>query len=251
MLAYQERRAEQQEVAAAASAVAAAAAKRRKTGLFPVLELDRTPVSISSELLGAVSVLERSAPTGLAEAGRLVSQWGEAERLESIAAWLDDPSLLDARISFWIGVAAGPILETAAAEAPGVDRQDWTGAACPVCGGPSQVSVIAEESGEFMAGSPRSLVCSRCATWWAFARAVCPFCSEQDSRRIEGFSAEAWPWVRVDCCQTCRAYVKTFDMRVSGARDVIPLVDDVATLTLDLWAVEHGYGRTTVSLAGV
>jgi formate dehydrogenase maturation protein FdhE len=28
-------------------------------------------------------------------------------------------------------------------------------------------------------------------------------------------------------------------------------VDDVATLTLDLWAIEHGYTRTTVSLAGV
>ncbi len=251
MLAHQNLRATQQEIAAAASAVGAAAAERKSGGLFPLLELDRVPAPISSELLGAITALERSAPTGLAEAGRLVSQWGEAERLESIATWLDDPSLVDPRISFWIGVAAGPILEAAAAEASGVGRHEWTGAACPLCGGPSQVSVIAEESGEFMAGSPRSLVCSRCATWWAFARAVCPYCAEQDSRRIEGFSAEAWPWVRVDCCQTCRAYVKTFDLRVSGARDIIPLVDDVATLTLDLWAIEHGYGRTTVSLAGV
>jgi FdhE protein len=57
--------------------------------------------------------------------------------------------------------------------------------------------------------------------------------------------------VRIDACDTCRAYVKTFDLRESGGKDVVPLVDDVATLTLDVWAHEQGLRRSGVSLAGV
>jgi formate dehydrogenase maturation protein FdhE len=52
-------------------------------------------------------------------------------------------------------------------------------------------------------------------------------------------------------CDTCRGYVKTFDLRKKGAGAVIPLVDDVATLTLDVWAHEKGLTRPAVSLAGV
>jgi FdhE protein len=57
--------------------------------------------------------------------------------------------------------------------------------------------------------------------------------------------------VRIDACDTCRAYVKTFDLRERGGKDVVPLVDDVATLTLDVWAHEQGLQRSGVSLAGV
>ncbi len=128
---------------------------------------------------------------------------------------------------------------------------EWMSAACPVCAGPVQVSVIAEESGEFLAGSPRSLVCGRCASWWGFARATCPVCGEDDSRRVASFVADAWPAARIDACDSCRGYVKTFDLRRSGGGEVVPLVDDVATLVLDLWAGEQGLRRPVRSVAGV
>lgn len=255
VLSHQGRRAQDPTAAAQASSLGATAAARREAGLWPLLDLEPARDLIAAELGDAIAALSglfpAPVPEGLAEAGRLLTRWSDAERSEAVASWLDDPTLVDPRAGFWIGVGAGPILEGAAALVPAVGRQEWSGAACPVCGGPPQVSVIAEESGEFMAGSPRSLICSRCATWWPFARAVCPFCGEDDSRRIEGFSAQESAWARVDCCDSCRAYVKTFDLRVPGAREVVPLVDDVATLVLDLWANEHGYGRTTISLAGV
>ncbi|MDQ3738014.1 MAG: formate dehydrogenase accessory protein FdhE, partial [Actinomycetota bacterium] len=122
---------------------------------------------------------------------------------------------------------------------------------CPVCGGQPQASVIAEESGEFMAGSPRSLVCGRCASWWPFSRATCAGCGEDDSRSIESFLVEEQRWVRVDTCATCRAYIKTFDFRERGAVDVVPLVDDVASLTLDVWVQGRGFTRSALSFAGV
>ena len=166
-----------------------------------------------------------------------------------VESWFEDMPLVDARLGFWVHVAAGPVLEGAARQQSVPD--DWNGSACPVCGGPPQVSVIAEESGEFMGGSPRSLVCGRCATWWGFARATCPLCGEQHPDPIEAFMAEDRRWARVDTCKTCHGYIKTFDLREKGAGGVVPLVDDVATLTLDVWAREREFSRTTLSLAGV
>ena len=58
-------------------------------------------------------------------------------------------------------------------------------------------------------------------------------------------------WARVDTCRTCHGYIKTFDLREKGAAQVVPLVDDVATLTLDVWVREREFSRTSVSLAGV
>jgi formate dehydrogenase maturation protein FdhE len=52
-------------------------------------------------------------------------------------------------------------------------------------------------------------------------------------------------------CDTCASYMKTFDLREKGARDMVPLVDDVGTLSLDIWAHENGLQRPGLSLAGV
>jgi hypothetical protein len=224
-------------------------------GVYPLLDLSAAALPISAEADVAVTeltgVFPVIVPEPLAEAGIELNNRVEPDRRGLVETWLDDPTLLNPLLGFWIGIAAGPILEPAAASVTAPPRGEWSGVACPVCGGPPQASVIAEESGEFMAGSPRNLVCSRCATWWAFARAVCPTCGEDDSRRIAAFSADEFPWARIDACETCHTYLKGFDFRQPGAREVIPLVDDVATLTLDLWATDQGYHRASRSMAGV
>jgi FdhE protein len=181
----------------------------------------------------------------------MVAGWSGRERQELVEAWLDDTSLVDPLLGFWVRVAASPLLETAATGAAVPSSEQWRGAACPLCGGQAQVSVIAEETGEFLGGSPRSLVCGRCATWWSFPRAVCAVCGEEDPRNLGTYFVEDQRWARVDACETCHGYVKTFDLRAAGGRDVIPLVDDVATVTLDLWAGEQGLVRPSASLAGV
>ncbi|MGH9284022.1 MAG: formate dehydrogenase accessory protein FdhE, partial [Acidimicrobiales bacterium] len=174
----------------------------------------------------------------------------ELERMAVVDAWLEDPLAVDPLAGFWVGVAAGPVLEGARALIATPSREQWAGRACPACGGLPQVSVIAPESGEFMGGSPRSLVCGRCAGWWTFSRAVCAWCGEDDPRKVAPFVPDSGA-ARIDACETCGVYVKTFDLRQAGANAVVPLVDDVATLTLDLWAREQGLSRPVVSLAGV
>jgi formate dehydrogenase maturation protein FdhE len=239
-------------VRTAAAQVGAGSIDNRLVERFPLLNLGALADVVVDEVPIAFAALRApSAPGPLKIAGEDLAARGGSERRGFIETWLDDPSLLDPRFAAWIAVAAAPVLELAASSLKPLSKEEWSGPACPACGGLPQVSVIREESGEFMAGSPRHLVCGRCALWWSFARATCPWCGEDDSRRLGAYSPEGDRLVRIDACDTCRAYVKTFDLRERGGMDVVPLVDDVATLTLDVWAHEKGLQRSGVSLAGV
>jgi formate dehydrogenase accessory protein FdhE len=218
-------------------------------GYGPLLDASRATEDIIAELPLAIAAVRPAATAPLGAAADTLLRMASSELAACAETWLDDLALVEARLGFWLHAAAGPVLERVAQAA--TVAEDWSGAACPVCGGSPHVSVIAEESGEFMAGSPRSLVCGRCATAWRFSRARCAVCGEDDSSALSSYCAERRRAARVDTCSTCRAYIKTFDLRQDGARDIVPLVDDVATLTLDVWAREHGYSRPTRSPAGV
>jgi formate dehydrogenase maturation protein FdhE len=152
------------------------------------------------------------------------------DRLGPLAPRAEDPE------DFFHQVAVAPLLELAAARLEPPRPEHWQGRQCPFCTGDPKVSVIVEESGEFMAGAPRYLICGRCATPWVHARAICPSCGENDPKQLDVYNNERWPWARIDACQTCGSYIKTFDLRVPGSSAVVPLVDEVATLSLDLWA---------------
>jgi formate dehydrogenase accessory protein FdhE len=239
-----------QESVAPAGGPEAGAAVRLASGSYPLLDLDAAARPVLEGIPAAVAALGAAAPEPLAGAGAALAAASELERMAVVDAWLEDPLTVDPLAGFWVGVAAGPVLESARAVIEGPSREQWTGRACPACGGLPQVSVIAPESGEFMGGSPRSLVCGRCAGWWTFPRAMCAWCGEDDPRKVAPFVPEAGA-ARIDACETCSVYVKTFDLRQPGGAVVVPLVDDVATLTLDLWAREQGLHRPVVSLAGV
>jgi len=55
--------------------------------------------------------------------------------------------------------------------------------------------------------------------------------------------------VRIEACETCRRYVKSIDLTID-ARPV-PAVDDLISLSMDLWATESGYTRLEPGLAGI
>jgi len=67
-------------------------------------------------------------------------------------------------------------------------------------------------------------------------------------RRAGGLHGGGDPF-RADRCDTCRTYLKTIDL--TGNRLALPLVDDIASVALDLWAVEQGYRRLRQSAAHV
>jgi len=47
----------------------------------------------------------------------------------------------------------------------------------------------------------------------------------------------------------CHTYVKSIDLTKSGLAD--PLVDELASIPLDLWAQEHGYAKLRPNLLGM
>jgi len=100
-----------------------------------------------------------------------------------------------------------------------------------------------------MEGAKRSLGCALCGVEWPFARILCPSCHEEDPKKLPAFSAAGQPAVRIEACETCRRYVKSLDLS-EDARP-IPEVDDLATLSLDLWALREGLERIEPGLAGL
>ena len=131
--------------------------------------------------------------------------------------------------------ATGRVAAPLAARASGGPR-------CPACGGSPGVGVLREEGH----GARRALVCGLCLTEWDYLRLVCAGCGEQRFESLPVFTAEQFPHVRIEACDTCRTYLKTIDVTKDGR--AVPIVDDIASLSLDLWARDRGYTRLRASL---
>ena len=80
-------------------------------------------------------------------------------------------------------------------------------------------------------------------------RLRCPVCSEENPDKLPCFRSERHPVVRIEACETCRSYVKSLDLTQDGR--LIPEVDDLVSLAMDLWAAEQGFTRVEPGLAGV
>jgi formate dehydrogenase maturation protein FdhE len=53
----------------------------------------------------------------------------------------------------------------------------------------------------------------------------------------------------VECCDACHTYSKSIDLSKNGLAD--PLVDELASVPLDLWAQERGYAKLRPNLLGM
>lgn len=115
---------------------------------------------------------------------------------------------------------------------------------CPLCGGKPIVGVLRPEGD----GAKKSLVCMLCAHEWAFRRIYCPACGEEREPQMAYYAAPEIAHVRVDVCDTCHTYLKSIDLTKTGL--AVPVVDELATIPLDLWAREHGYEKLQVNLLG-
>jgi len=118
-------------------------------------------------------------------------------------------------------------------------------ARCPMCGGRPQVSILRPEGH----GASRSLACSLCPTEWRFKRVHCLACGEEEFERLVNQYAEEFPHVRMSACNTCRTYIKEVDL--SKELEAVPVVDEIATMPLDIIAAERGYHKLELNLIGM
>lgn len=113
----------------------------------------------------------------------------------------------------------------------------WWRGFCPICGAwPSFTEMRGLER-------ERRLRCGRCGCDWGMPVLRCPFCEEKDHRRLGALMPEEeQERRRVDFCRTCNGYVKTLNTLTAVPAREVPL-EDLATVELDIAAVERGFRR--------
>jgi FdhE protein len=116
-----------------------------------------------------------------------------------------------------------------------VDAENWLKGFCPICGSLPSIGLMKEEAGK------RFLLCSHCECQWRVERFFCPFCKNKEQQTLHYFHAEGEDAHRIDLCDKCRRYIKVIDLRKIEEAD--PVLEDIATLHLDLLASRKGYKR--------
>jgi FdhE protein len=195
----------------------------------PPVVLDALPV-----------MLERLAsfgPSGLMEKMHALRDVAIDDWRMALDRFLSDPSFdaAETPLAFVIEALLQPLAEVCARSATGLVPQHDN--RCPFCQQRPAAGVL-RDAGQ---GTRRALVCGLCFTEWAFERIVCPSCGERRFDALPVYTAEQVTAIRVDGCDSCGVYLKTIDLSKDGT--AVAEVDDLATLTLDLWAREHGYRR--------
>ena len=115
--------------------------------------------------------------------------------------------------------------------------RSWVEGYCPVCGAwPAFAEVRGIERSRYFR-------CGRCAGEWQVNCLVCAYCGMTDHEQLVSLVAEQGGATRViEACKRCLGYVKTFTtLQASPAARV--MLDDLASVDLDIAALERGYKR--------
>lgn len=120
------------------------------------------------------------------------------------------------------------------------DEEHWLRRYCPTCGSlPAMAQLLGIDPGRV-----RLLSCGCCRTRWQYRRTACPFCPNEDDTRLGIFVVEGENELRIDYCEACSGYIKTYNG--SGSESV--LLADWTSLHLDIIARDQGLNRLAVSL---
>lgn len=217
---------------------AAALARRALTG---ALDLDLP--GFRGELEAIARYAGSSGPPGL----RAEVDAYRREPDERLLAWWRGPRA--GRVDYLARALLRPYGETLAAT--GVTPEPGTGeaisGACTRCGGPPWIAYRRSGSGD--EAPQRLLGCAVCGSERHLDRIACAACGQTEPSKLAVFQTERHKAARIEACDACQRYVKSIDLTLDGR--AIPEVDDLCSLSLDLWAAEQGYERLEPSLAGV
>jgi FdhE protein len=207
-------------------------------------ELSRKELSeLSSRFASFLSVVEENGPPQLAQQSRALRArekevWAELLSRSWIALSPSDPEGFLAQ-AFLQPYAQ--LLRSGASPRPAIHAY----AVCPFCNRKPVVGVL-RRMGD---GGARSLVCGFCLNEWEFRRIVCPGCGEENDQKLPVFTATDFDYIRLDCCDSCKTYIKTVDLTLNGHAE--PIVDELASAPLDLWARDRGYAKLQKNLLGM
>ena len=113
-----------------------------------------------------------------------------------------------------------------------IEKKGWDYGYCPLCGSEPNMAYL-DKNGK------RFLHCGLCGEEWSYPRLKCPFCQNEDQKRLGYFESDQEEGFRVDFCRACKRYIKTVDQRVFEEPAPMEL-EFIATLHLDVLASEQG-----------
>jgi FdhE protein len=120
------------------------------------------------------------------------------------------------------------------------DEERWLRSYCPTCGAlAAMAQLVGTDPGRL-----RLLSCGCCCSRWRYRRTGCPFCQSVDDHRLAVVAVEGQAGLRIDYCEACRGYVKTYEGQ--GSESV--LLADWTSLHLDIIARDRGLIRCAGSL---
>ena len=192
-----------------------------------------------------LSVVEKLGPARLAALARDLQQSSPESWSEMLdASWSRTESYSEAPKEFLARAFLQPYAEFVRSHL-GLKSDGYAHPLCPFCNRQPGLGVLRQQGD----GAKRSLMCSFCLAEWEFRRIVCAGCGEEDNAKLPVYTASDFDYIRVECCDTCHAYLKSVDLTKNGLAE--PMVDEMAAAPLDLWAQEHGYTKLQRNLMGM
>jgi FdhE protein len=191
------------------------------------------------------TVASKPLPGTLAEESRTLDTELHPHAKHSAVAWLLDkysftpahPGLL--RYLGWTALARY-LCPVVSAFSGWRDEERWLRSYCPTCGAlPAMAHLVGVDPGRI-----RFLWCGRCRSRWRYRRTGCPFCENQDEHRLAILAVGGEGGLRIDYCEACGGYLKTYD----GAGSEAVLLADWTSLHLDILARDRGLKRLAASL---
>jgi FdhE protein len=177
--------------------------------------------------------IDRALADNTLELQELLAGGGKEQVIERAAA---DQGLDKQILSFFIQSSTKPSIEAGRDQLRGeVDLESWRKGHCPICGSLPVVSLLKGE------GGMRYSVCSYCGCKWRIDRLSCSICGTKEQGMLQYIYGEGEEACRIDLCDNCHHFIKTIDYRSLEGSD--PSLEDLATIHLDMVAVQKGYTR--------
>ena len=116
------------------------------------------------------------------------------------------------------------------------------GRTCPFCSSRPVAGVLHGEGD----GAKRWLLCSLCSTEWPFRRVLCSGCGEENKDKLPIYTPRNSPPCAWMPATIATSYIKSVDLTKDG--HAVPMVDEIATVALNIWAEEHEYSKLETNL---
>jgi FdhE protein len=158
----------------------------------------------------------------------------EGHALHECAARLNVPADV---LSAAAAVVSTPLLHAVRRAWESRVPSDWSHGHCPICG---EWATLAEARG---LERRRRLRCARCGSDWRGDWLRCVYCANTDHTTLGFVAPDAALDTRtIETCGRCGGYVKTLATLQGTAAEAVSLLD-LATVELDIAALEQGYTR--------